>query len=169
MQSFKQFLTERSFRNDPQNARYFFQQVTPKISPKEFEKHIQTFTQKALESETQEASNPYGNVELVKKMNRRDIDKLMAAPELTDEHHHRAIPHLLNYNYKDTLENLDIPWTVMKSHAEILMVAIPNKDMVTAFNAREAFEKNRTAAVSQKQSDTNPNDNVPIYRISNVQ
>lgn len=143
MKSFKKFLTERSFREDPQNRRYLFQQVRPKLSPEKFEKHIQDLTQKALEIEKQEESNPYGNVKLVKALHRVDIDKIMAAPELTDEHHHRAIPHLLNYNYKDTLENLDIPWTVMKPHAELLIVANPNQDMVKAFNAREEFEKSK--------------------------
>jgi hypothetical protein len=72
-------------------------------------------------------------------------------PHITDEHLHHAVPHLLNHNFKSTVENLDIPWSVMKPHAEMAMVAFPDKKNIRAFNAREEIEKGKAPSVTPSQ------------------
>jgi hypothetical protein len=150
MKNFKQFLAERSFsphEDDVVSDADFYGEHKER-SPKEFGKFIESLTGQMAEKEKKLKDmevdayeiNPYA---MWRHDNQRQLDYHITNPNLTDEHLHHAIPHLLSYDYEAAMDNLDIPWHVMKPHAELALAAFPNEKMVRAFDRRESYENKK--------------------------
>ena len=140
MKSFKQFLLE--YRRFVPNSKLSFGGSSDldlygehkKRSPEEFGQFIESLTDQMIKSETdiKNSGLPLLNVTLFN--NQRHLDYHIANPDITDEHLHHAIPHLLNWNFTSTLVNSDIPWHVLKPHAELDLVASPTEEKIFIFN-----------------------------------
>ncbi len=150
MKTFKQFLLERSFSplSDENVSDADLYGEHKERSPEEFGKFIESLTSEMSEKDKKSKhilfhtfdEHPYL---LIEPDNVRQLDYHIANPNLTDEHFHHAVPHLLNYAYEATVSNLDIPWNVMKPHAEFALAASPKGTMVRAFNRRESYENKK--------------------------
>jgi RNAse (barnase) inhibitor barstar len=104
-------------------------------SPKEFGEFIKGLIEKGMSKN----SNPFSH--MLKKAQIHQLDYHLANPNLTDEHFHEAVPHLLRFAYPETMNNLDIPWDVLKPHAELDLVANPSKHKDMVFRGRENMER----------------------------
>jgi hypothetical protein len=104
-------------------------------SPKEFGEFIKGLIEKGMSKN----SNPFSH--MLKKAQIHQLDYHLANPNLTDEHFHEAVPHLLRFAYPETMNNLDIPWDVLKTHAELDLVANPSKHKDMVFRGRENMER----------------------------
>jgi hypothetical protein len=151
MKSFKKFLLERSFESfsDSEVNDADFYGEHKNTSPEEFGKFIQSLTGQMGEKEKKIKAAPQIDTYDIhpsfyaKQDNQRQLDYHMSNPNLTDEHFHHAVPHLLNYDYESTMENKDIPWHILKPHAELAMAASPNRKFINVFNRREAHEQGK--------------------------
>jgi hypothetical protein len=158
MKNFKQFLAERNFSptdNDEVSDVDFYGEHT-KLSPEDYGNFIKSLTDKFATIEKDFNDSPlsredYDYLRDMQGGHQRELDYHITNPHITDEHLHHAVPHLLNHNFKSTVENLDIPWSVMKPHAEMAMVAFPDKKNIRAFNAREEIEKGKAPSVTPSQ------------------
>ena len=93
-----------------------------KGSPEAFEEHIKGILER--QKEAREDARGWEDLGDAGADHEKEIEYHLADnPHLTDQHFENVIPHILNADFIGTISNIDIPWKILKTQAELHLVA----------------------------------------------